>query len=122
MQLTTLALETEVSKLVLGLATRNSGISRSLMTDLSDRFSLEETAGIVLVSLERLIYLDAESFIWAVEHSLSSEVAQEIRRITSVTVGKRLIGAGLQPGKDFSVDSLGRLLLNNQAKAVVLKS
>lgn len=116
-----LELEQEASRLVYALAAYNTGICEAIITSLRDRFLLEEVAGVMLVCLERLIWLDAKAFVWAVEHLLPADVAQEIRRITSVTLGKRLIHKGLQPGQDFSVDSIGRLLLNETAKNIVLK-
>lgn len=116
-----LELEQEASRLVYALAAYNTGICEAIINSLRDRFLLEEVAGVMLVCLERLIWLDANAFVWAVEHLLPADVAQEIRRITSVTLGKRLIHRGLKPGQDFSVDSIGRLLLNDTAKDIVLK-
>ncbi|UBF27382.1 hypothetical protein K9N68_05355 [Kovacikia minuta CCNUW1] len=43
----------------------------------------------------------------------------EIRRIISHTVSIRLIDQGLVPGKDFSVNSMGNLLVSGQVKSNV---
>jgi hypothetical protein len=115
-------LEQAIAKFVYALASYNTSICEALLTNLRDRFLLEEVAGVVLVSLERLLWMDANAFVWAIQHFLPADVTQEIRRITSVTLGKRLIAHGFQPGYDFSVDASGRLLLNDLAKATVLKS
>lgn len=104
------------------IATRNALIGHDLLTDLRDRFSLEHVAGILLVSLEQVVWLDAAAFVWAVENLIPVDVLHEIRRITSLTIGKQLISQGLQPGQDFSVDSTGRLLLNDEAQMAVFQS
>ena len=119
-QLTYPELEQEISKLATAIAARDSRISKDLLANLRKRSSLENLAGVILVSLEQLLWTDADAVIWAVEHLLPIDVLQEIRRITSVAVGKRLIYKGFQLGKDFSVDSTGRLLLNSQASLAVL--
>ena len=113
-------LEQEVSKLARAIASRNFLIGQDVLRGVHDRFSAEEAAGITLVSLERLVWIDAAAFVWAVETLLPPEVMQEIRRITSASVGKRLVNQGFQPGRDFSVDSVGRLLLTDRARASVV--
>ena len=118
---TNLELEQEISKLARAIASRNSLIGQDVLSGLHDRFSAEQAAGITLVSLERLIWLDAAAFVWAVETLLSPEVMHEIRRITAASVGKRLVNQGFQPGEDFSVDSMGRLLLSDRARASVVR-
>lgn len=98
---------------------RDARIGKALIDDLGHRFSLEEVAGLVLISLERLVRLDANAFLWALEHLIPSEVILEIKRISSMTLGKRLVEKGMVPGQDFSLDSIGNLLLNAQARATV---
>ncbi|HEY9906243.1 MAG TPA: hypothetical protein V6D18_01390 [Thermosynechococcaceae cyanobacterium] len=114
-------LEQEVSRLAQAIASRNSLIGQDVLEGLRDRFSPEEAAGITLISLERLIWADATAFVWAVETLLPSGIMQDIRRITSASVGKRLVDHGFQPGEDFSVDAGGRLLLSDQARASVTR-
>lgn len=104
------------------LMSRNLMMGEDLMADLCDRFSLEDVAGIMLISLERLIWFDTDAFTWAIANLIPGDVIQEIRRIISVTVGMRLIDQGLIPGQDFSVNSMGNLLLNSKAKPNFLGS
>lgn len=113
-------LEQEVSKLARAIASRSCQIGQDVLNGLRDRFSAEEVAGITLVSLERLIWIDAVAFVWAVETLLPLDLMQEIRRLTSASVGKRLVNLGFQPGEDFSVDSRGQLLLNDRARMSVI--
>lgn len=114
-----LELESDVSKLVYALATCNSGVCEALITSLRDRLSLETVAGMMLISLEQLLRLNSQAFVWAVESWLPVDVFQEIRRISTVTIGKQLIERGLQPGQDFSVNFGGQLLLNEAAKTAM---
>jgi hypothetical protein len=113
-------LEQEISKLAQAIASRNSLIGQDVLNSLHDRFSAEEAAGITLVSLERLVWIDAAAFVWAVESLLPPDVMQGLRRLISASVGKRLVNQGFQPGEDFSVDALGRLLLSDRARAQVV--
>ena len=102
------------------MTTRDTRIGNALIEDLRSRLPLEDVAGVLLVSLERLIWLDANAFVWAVDQLIPADVTREIRQLTSLTVGKRLISKGFVPGKDFSADSTGKLLLNAKAKTAIL--
>ena len=120
--ITHLSLEQEVSKMAYALMARNALIAKDLIADLCDRFLLEEVAGILLISLERLIWFDTEAFTWAIERLIPADVMKEIRRIVSVTVGIRLIDKGLVPGKDFSANSMGSLLLSGRVECNIFGS
>lgn len=113
-------LEQSISKLVYALSTYNSIICEDILSSLRDRLTPEDVAGVVLVSLERLIWFDANAFVWAVDHLIPTEIVREIRRLMSLTLSKRLISNGMEPGRDFSVDSSGRLLLSAVAQSAVL--
>lgn len=112
-----LTLEREVSKMAYAFTSRDARISKAIIDDLCERFSLEEVAGVLLVSLERLIWFDVEACMWAIENMIPTEVMREIKQIFTVTFGKRLIAKGMAPGQDFSVDSIGNLLLSAKARA-----
>lgn len=112
-------LEQEVSRMTCAIRTRSPEIGKALLDSLRERFSVEDVAGIMLVSLEQLVWVDATAFVWSVENLIPFDILREIRRITSVAVGRQLIRKGLQPGEDFSVDSAGKLLLNPKAKAAI---
>lgn len=115
-----LELEQEISKLSSILMARDLRIGRVLLENLRNQLSPEDMAGIALVSLERVIWFDPNAVIWAIDHLIPPDVMQEVRSVISLTAYKRLIAKGLTPGKDFSVDSVGKLLLNHKAKALVL--
>jgi hypothetical protein len=115
-------LEQEISKMAYALMTRNAIIGSDLITDLRSRFSLEEVAGILIVSLERLIWFDKDAFIWAVESLVPTDVMQEIEKIISTMFSKRLIDQGFVPGKDFSVGLTGNLMLSQRARLAVFGS
>ncbi len=115
-----LKLELEVEKMARALMTRNSHIGKDLIDHLRTQLSTEAVAGLLLISIERLIWSDTDSVFWAIEHVIPADVMQEIRRITSMAVYKRLISKGFMPGRDFSVDADGKLLLNDKAKKTVV--
>lgn len=115
-----LELEQEISKMAAAMMTRNSQIGEDLIANLKTQMTLEDVAGVMLVSIERLMWFDTESVIWTIKHLIPSDVMQQIRRITSVAVCKQLIGKGFTPGKDFSVSATGKLLLNQNAKTAIL--
>ena len=114
-----LELEQEIGKMTRAMMTRNTEIGDALISHLKTQLSDEEVAGVVLVSLERLIWFDGELFLWTLKNFIPADVVQEMRSITSVTIYKQLIGKKFIPGKDFSVDAEGTLLLNSQAKKAV---
>ena len=115
-----LQLETEIGKMATAMITRNSLIGKDLIGHLRQELSLEDVAGVIVVSIERLMWLDWEAVIWSVNHLIPADVMQEIRQITSMALYRRLIGKGFTPGTDFSVGTGGNLLLNDGAhKAIV---
>jgi len=107
-----LELEREIAKVTMGIMTRNSQIALDIIANLSSQITLEEVAGVLIVSLERLIWFDGELFLWAVETLLPVDIKHEIRRIMSLNTYKRLIAKGFIPGKDFSINADGTLLQN----------
>lgn len=115
-----LDLEQEIGKMARAMMTRNTQIGDALIAHLRTQFTHEEVAGLVLVSLERLIWFDSELFLWTIQNFIPADVVHEIRRITSVAIYKQLIGKKFMPGKDFSVDADGKLLLNDKAKKAIL--
>lgn len=116
-QISYLELEDEISRLTCAFATRNIEIGKSVIANLRSQLTLRDVAGIVIVSLERIVRTDPLAFCWAIEQTIPGYVMREIRRITSMTVYKRLITQGLEPGEDFSMDGKGFLLLTEQAKS-----
>ncbi len=114
-------LEDATKKMTLAIRTRNPQIGKDILVALSTIHSLEEVAGVIIVTVERLLFWsDSEAIVWAVRNLIPPELMLEIQRITSVAVYQRLIGKGLIPGQDFSVDGHGKLLLNDRAKTAVL--
>ncbi len=109
-------LENDLSRLTSAFATRNTTIGKEVIASLRCRMTLRDVAGMVIVSLERLVWQDQLAFCWAVENTVPGYVMREIRRITSITVYKRLIDRGLDPGQDFSVDAKGNVLFTDRAK------
>ncbi|KAM3106290.1 hypothetical protein [Phormidesmis sp. 146-33] len=116
-----LELEQDISRLTSAFATRNTCIGKEIIANLRSHLTLRDVAGIVLVSLERLIHTDPLAFCWAVENTVPGYVMREIRRITSMTLYKRLIDKGLTPGNDFSMNEKGGVLLNDRAKLTLFK-
>lgn len=114
-----LDLEQELNRLTCAFATRNAEIGKAVIANLRSRLTLREVAGMVIVSLERLVWTDQLAFCWAIEQVIPGYVMREIRRLTSVTIYRRLINRGYQPGHDFSMDGKGQVLLNEQAKTSI---
>ena len=114
-----LELEQELNRLTCAFATRNTEIGKAIIANLRSRLTLREVAGMVIVSLERLVWTDQLGFCWAIEQVIPGYVMREIRRITSITLYRRLITQGYEPGQDFSMDSKGQVLLNEQARTAI---
>ena len=107
-----LELEQEVGKLARAMMTRNRQIGIDLITALRTHLSPECVAGVLIISIERLLWFDSASVAWTIEHLIPEDILQEIRRITTVTIFQHLIRKGAIPGKDMSVDAEGKLSLN----------
>lgn len=114
-----LDLEREIERMVLAMMTRNTEIGAALISNLKNQISLEEVAGVVLVSIERLSRFDLDCFFWAVEKLIPFDVMKEIKRMISTAIYQRLINKGFVPGRDISVDSCGQLMINEQAKTAL---
>ena len=113
-----LDLDLEVNKMSRAMMTRNRQIGVDLIAYLRSQITLEELAGMMLVSLERLLRFDTESVMWAIENLIPRDILQEIQRITSVAVYKHLIAKGYVPGKDMSVDANSKLLVKAKTRTV----
>ena len=115
-----LELEQEIGKMARAMMTRNSLIGKDLIGDLRGRLPVESIAAVMIVSIERLIWSDCESVVWSVSYLIPADLMEEIRRITSLVVCKRLMGKGFLLGQDFSIDLRGNLLLSENAKTAVV--
>lgn len=114
-----LELDQEIGKMALAMMTRNSEIGKALIAHLRDQMSLQDVAGILLVSIQRVVWFDTDSVVWTIKHLIPTDIMDEIQRMTCFTVYKHLVSKGFVPGKDLSVDANGKLLLNDQAKVVI---
>lgn len=114
-----LELDTEIGKMARAMMTRNTQIGTALIDHLRTQLTLESVAGVLLVSINRLLWLDTDSVIWTIENLIPADIMQEIQRITSFTVYKHLVGKGFVPGKDLSVDADGKLLLKAKARTAI---
>lgn len=114
-----LELEQEIGKLARAMMARNKQIGQDLIDHLKTQLSLQDAAGMVLVSVERILWFDPDAVLWTIENVIPADIMQEIQSITSVAIYKRLIEKGFIPGRDLSVDGNGKLLLNQKAKAAI---
>lgn len=115
-----LQLETEIEKMAAAMMTRNREIGQDLINHLRTQLNLEVVAGLIIVSIERLLWFDIDLVFWTIEHIIPADVMQEIHRITTLTLYQQLISKGFIPGNEFSMDANGKLLLSNEAKCAVL--
>ncbi|MEQ8466095.1 hypothetical protein [Coleofasciculus chthonoplastes] len=111
-----LEFDRETDRMARAIMTRNSQIGSALIADLTTKLTLEYIAAVLVVSIERVMWFEPDSVIWAVENLIPADIMQEIHRITSFTLYKQLVQKGYVPGKDLSVDVSGTVLLNNSLK------
>lgn len=114
-----LQLELEIGKMARAMMTRNPEIGKDLIGHLRTQLTVEAVAGVMLVSIERVVWFDTDSVFWTIQNLIPADVMQEIQKIISVSIFQRLIAKGFMPGKDFSVDANGKLLLNDQAQRAI---
>ncbi|MDP8964770.1 MAG: hypothetical protein M3O33_12460 [Cyanobacteriota bacterium] len=111
-----LELDQEIGKMAVAMMTRNSQIGTALIAHLRTQLTIEAVAGVLLVSIQRVIWFDTDSVFWTIKYLIPADVMQEIQRITSFAVYKHLVNKGFVPGKDLSVDAEGKLLLKQKVK------
>lgn len=113
-------LESEIGKMTRAMMTRSPEIGKDLISYLRTQMTLESVAGVMLVSIERVIWFDTDSVVWSIKHLIPADVMQEIKKIMTVTIYKQLINKGFLPGKDLSVDADGKLLVSHQVRKSML--
>ncbi|PIG92649.1 hypothetical protein [Gloeocapsopsis sp. IPPAS B-1203] len=117
--MTCVELEREIAKIVMAMMTRNIQIGQDLISHLNSQLSTEAAAGVIIICIERVLWLDPSAVIWTIAHLLPVGIRQEIQKTFLVHFYKHLIFQGFLPGKDFSVDGNSQLLLNSQAKLAI---
>lgn len=115
-------LEQEVRRIARAMAIRNRTITQDLIAHLRERMSLEGVAMVMILCLERLMWLDREAVAWTVRQVIPADIVEEIRKMSSLAVCQQLIRKGFRPGKDFSADADGNLILSQIAKTAVVYS
>ncbi len=111
-----LELDQEIGKMARAMMTRNTQIGAALIAHLRTQMTLDCVAGVLIVSIERVIWFDRESVSWTIENLIPADIMQEMQRITSLTLYKHLVTKGYEPGKDLSVDANGKLLVKYKAR------
>ncbi len=114
-----LQVDLEIERIARAMMTRNREIGKDLIAYLRMQLPTSEVAGLVIISIERLIWFDPDAIHWAVEHMIPSDIMQEVRQITTFTIYKHLTSKGFVPGKDISVDGEGKLLINQHSSASI---
>lgn len=115
-----LQLEIEIERIARSMMTRNSKIGKDIISYMRKYFTVEDLAGLMLISIERIIWFDTDSVFWTLEYLIPLDVMKEMKKITTFALYQRLIDKKLIPGQDFSIDANGKLLLNNNAQTAVL--
>ena len=117
-----LQLEVEIERIARSMMTRNAEIGNDLISDLRTKLPVDEVAGLILVSIQRVVYFDIDSVSWTIKHLIPVDVKLEMKKIITFTLYQQLISKKFIPGKDFSVDASGKLLVNDSAKTAVFCS
>jgi hypothetical protein len=115
-----LQLEIEIERIARSMMTRNTKIGKDIIRYMRKYLTVEDLAGLMLISIERIIWFDTDSVFWTLEYLIPINVLEEMKKITTFALYQRLIYQKLVPGKDFSIDANGRLLLNNNAQTAAM--
>ena len=117
-----LQLEVEIERIARSMMTRNAEIGNDLISDLRTKLPVDEVAGLILVSIQRVVYFDIDSVSWTIKHLIPIDVKLEMKKIITFTLYQQLISKKFIPWQDFSVDAYGKLLVNDSAKTAVFCS
>ena len=115
-----LQLEIEIERIARSMMTRNTKIGKDIIGYMRKYLTVEDLAGLMLISIERIIWFDTDSVFWTLEYLIPIDVLEEMKKITTFALYQRLIYQKLVPGQDFSIDANGRLLLNNNAQTAAM--
>lgn len=115
-----LQLEIEIERIARSMMTRNTKIGKDIIGYMRKYLTVEDLAGLMLISIERIIWFDTDSVFWTLEYLIPIDVLEEMKKITTFALYQRLIYQKLVPGQDFSMDVNGRLLLNNNAQTAAM--
>lgn len=115
-----LQLEIEIERIARSMMTRNTKIGKDIIGYMRKYLTIEDLAGLMLISIERIIWFDTDSVLWTLEYLIPIDVLEEMKKITTFALYQQLIYQKLVPGKDFSIDANGRLLLNNNAQTAAM--
>lgn len=113
-----LELDQEICKMARAMMTRNTQIGAALIAHLRTELTLEGVVGLLIVSIERVIWFDTDAIIWTTENLIPADLLQEIQKLMSFTLYKQLIAKGFVPGEDMSVDVGGKLLVKEARRFV----
>jgi hypothetical protein len=102
------------------MMTRNTKIGKDIISYMRKYLTVEDLAGLMLISIERIIWFDTDSVFWTLEYLIPVDILEEMKKITTFALYQRLIYQKLVPGQDFSIDANGRLLLGNNAKTAAM--
>ncbi|HBL11044.1 MAG TPA: hypothetical protein DD379_06490 [Cyanobacteria bacterium UBA11162] len=111
-----LELDREIGKIARAIMTRNREIGSDVIAYLTTQLTVDFVAGMLLVSIERVIWFDADSVVWAIETIIPVEIMQEIQRMMSFSLYKQLVSKGYVPGKDISVNASGVVLFKDRVR------
>ena len=115
-----LQVDLEIERITRAMMTRNREIGKDLIAYLRMQSPTAEIAGLIIISIERLMWFDTDAILWAIEHMIPSDIMQEVRNITTTTIYKHLTCKGFIPGKDISVDAEGKLLQIGKLKHLLI--
>ncbi|OUL32877.1 hypothetical protein BV372_18100 [Nostoc sp. T09] len=96
------------------LKLQNKAILKSVEELLTDLIGFEYTSDILMAAVLQLSETDADTCRWALRNLHDIQHLDVIEELTEFTV-KKLIARGLMFGRDFSITSNSRLILNRNA-------
>ncbi len=114
--------ELNVAIVIQILKTQDKEILYSHEKNLKELKGYNYTAEVFIAALFQISELDPDIFSWAVKKLSDLDFYANLIYIVSQFATKKLVEKGFIPGKDFSANLNGQILINQNAKTVLLDS
>ena len=101
---------------------RNKTLAESYHKTFTALFSPEYTTDMIMAAIFRLAATDTDTCHWILQNLSTLDACLNLLEEAIAFAIKKLIGLGFILGKDFSISSSRKLLINQEAQAALLEN
>jgi hypothetical protein len=114
--------EFSIELIIHSLKSKDKTLIQFCVNEFSTIIDSEFAEDILMAAMLQLVEADAETFYWGLKHFYNIESYMRLVEKAALLATQKLIQKGLILGKDFSILNQRKLLITEEAKAVLLES